>query len=252
MGGHLRTWASIRSTARPPRRVGILCLELGQQAGATKAPGWGMGQLYKRKEGSPLVMEGMSDEGLSAVCLPLDTGITLRGGKSWRLHRNTSYSRGSMPSVQATTAGPSSGWSPCPAVGRRTCCQECSSSRVRLLHQVQPQSQLRWVLWADRGSRKTLSSMQLQKEHWRWSIKHINFSGCCQESDDSWWVPWAVLLLMVPTPSQEASAFAFPAPSVMDRCEHWKRYTLVSHPAALLVCKLIFHTASEECSTPVS
>lgn len=39
----------------------------------------------------------------------------------------------------------------------------------------------------------------------------------------------------VAAPSQEASGLAFPAPSVMDRYEHWKCYMLVSDPAALLV-----------------
>lgn len=69
---------------------------------------------------------------------------------------------------------------------------------------------------------------------------------------DSWWVPWAVLLLIVAAPSQEASAHGFPASSGMDRHEHWKCNTLVSYPAAMLVYQLIFHTASEECSTAVS
>lgn len=48
----------------------------------------------QRREGSPLVMEGMWDEGWRSVCLPLDTQITLRGGNSWPLPKTTSYSRG--------------------------------------------------------------------------------------------------------------------------------------------------------------
>lgn len=73
--------ASIRSTAGPSRSAGFSVLGLGQQVEAMQAPGWGSGQPYKR-EGRPLVMEGMWEEGLRSVCLPLDTRITLRGGNS--------------------------------------------------------------------------------------------------------------------------------------------------------------------------
>lgn len=53
---------------------------LGRQVGTMQATGWGGGQPYKRSEESPLVMEGMWDEGLRPVWLSLDTRITPRGG----------------------------------------------------------------------------------------------------------------------------------------------------------------------------
>lgn len=199
-------------------------------------------------------MERMWDEGLRSVSLPLDTRITLRGGNSWSLPKTTGYSRGLMPSAQTTPAGPGYGWSPCPAGGRRTCCQKCSSSRVQLfLHQTGAQAQLRGVLWADRGSRKTLSSILLQKQHRCWSIKHINISGCCQESDDNWWVLWAVILLMVGLQLQARK----PLPLLFQPPQWWTDMNTGSVTClwvTLLLCwyMLMFHTASEECSTPLS
>lgn len=47
-----------------------------------QATRWAGGHPYKRSEGSPLVVEGMWDEGWGPGWLALDTGITPRGGNS--------------------------------------------------------------------------------------------------------------------------------------------------------------------------
>lgn len=183
-------------------------------------------------------MERMWDEGLRFVSLPLDTRITLRGGNSWPLPKTTGYSRGLMSSAQTTPAGPGFGWSPCPAVGRRTCCQECSSSRVQLfLHWTGASVPTQGSALGRQGFQEdslinpaveaALVLVHQAHQHFRLlSGVRWQLMGPLSCSTVNGWVA---------APSQEASALAFPAPSVMDRHEHWKCYMLVSDPAALLV-----------------
>lgn len=95
---------------------------LGWQVGTMQATGWGGGQPWK-SEGSPSVMEGMRDEGLSPVWLPLDTGITSRGWNSWSQPQTTNYSWGLLPGARATPVGLTPGGVLGLAVGWRVGCQ---------------------------------------------------------------------------------------------------------------------------------
>lgn len=132
-------------------------------------------------------MEEMWDEGLTPVWLPLNTGVTPRGGNSWPQPKNTNYSQGLVPGAQATPAGSRPGGvlalvreEECAAssapVQRCNCITKCS---------LRPNS--RCTLWADRGAGKTILSILLAER--ALGLAHQAHRHFRLLSGASWWVP---------------------------------------------------------------
>lgn len=164
-------------------------------------------------------MEGMWDEGLRPVWLPLDTRITPSGGKLLTSAQNHQL----QPGLGARCPG-----YPCwvslwveslpgcrrksvlPAVLRfKGAATSPSGASVPTPAECSGQTGV--------PGRPSCLSCQ-QKEHWGWSIKLIAISGCCWESDDGY-PDRRCSTFMLAVPSQEVSPLAFPALSVMDRCK---------------------------------
>lgn len=159
------------------------------QVGTTQATGWvGVSQ----EKVSPSVMEGMRHEGLRPVWLLLDTGIPSRGWNSWSQPQTSNHTWDLVPGAQATRVGLAPGGVLVPAVGWRVGCQQCSSSTVRLLPQVEAQSQLQVHALGRRGCQEDHLVYPLAER--ALGLAHQAHRQPRQLAGVRWWVPRPIIL----------------------------------------------------------